>query len=358
MSNDNHAFPWYWKLSDLDKVQKNGYKVFSCFSCGGGSSMGYKLAGYDVIGNCELDEKINEIYKANNHPRFNFCMDVRDLLELPNDKMPEELFSLDVLDGSPPCSVFSVAYVKEKREERWGNEQQFAEGQKLQRLDDLFFFYLDLANRLRPKVIVAENVKGLISGKAKGYVNEIIKKFKEIGYTVQIFMLNSVHMGVPQKRERVFFIARRNDLNLDNIKMSFDEPQINFGDVRTEHGIPFREGSRYAGLMQYRKPDDDSIKDIEMRISGKYRGFTNRIVQDNEPFPVVTGGSSLLRGYDGTRVTEKDLSNVQTFPQDYDFGPDRTGRSVQFITGMSVPPVMMAQISKQIQLQWLNKLKK
>ena len=52
-----HRFPWKWRLSDLKDVEKNGKKVFSCFSCGGGSTMGYKLAGYTVVGNCEIDEE-------------------------------------------------------------------------------------------------------------------------------------------------------------------------------------------------------------------------------------------------------------------------------------------------------------
>ena len=62
-------FPWRWSLADLAKRPKNGCRVFSCFSCGGGSSMGYKLAGYDVVGNCEIDPDMMEVYKANNHPK-------------------------------------------------------------------------------------------------------------------------------------------------------------------------------------------------------------------------------------------------------------------------------------------------
>ena len=50
-STTDHKFPWKWRLSDLEDVPKNGKTVFSCFSCGGGSSMGYKLAGYKVVGN-------------------------------------------------------------------------------------------------------------------------------------------------------------------------------------------------------------------------------------------------------------------------------------------------------------------
>ena len=53
---------YIWNLEDLKNIQKNKYTVFSCFSCGGGSTMGYKLAGYNVIGNCEIDKKINDIY--------------------------------------------------------------------------------------------------------------------------------------------------------------------------------------------------------------------------------------------------------------------------------------------------------
>ena len=64
-----HKFPWKWNLADLKEVPKNGKTVFSCFSCGGGSSMGYKLAGYTVLGNCEIDPDMEKIYKENHHPK-------------------------------------------------------------------------------------------------------------------------------------------------------------------------------------------------------------------------------------------------------------------------------------------------
>ena len=54
-----------WKLKDLEKVEHNGYKVFSCFSCGGWSSMWYKNAGYEVIGTCEIDPEMDGVYQAN-----------------------------------------------------------------------------------------------------------------------------------------------------------------------------------------------------------------------------------------------------------------------------------------------------
>ena len=63
--------------------------------------MGYKRAGFDVIGNVEIDPKINAMYVKNHQPKFNYCMDLRDFNKLK--ELPEELFSLDILDGSPPC---------------------------------------------------------------------------------------------------------------------------------------------------------------------------------------------------------------------------------------------------------------
>ena len=135
-------FPWKWKLEELDKRPKHGHSVFSCFSCGGGSSMGYKLAGFDVVGNCEIDPDMMKVYKQNNHPKHPFLMDVRDFLKLPDEKIPDELFRLDVLDGSPPCSVFSMAG---DRKSGWNVEKTFREGQAKQRLDDLFLFFIAIA---------------------------------------------------------------------------------------------------------------------------------------------------------------------------------------------------------------------
>ena len=182
-----------WYLKDIVNIPKNNYKVFSCFSCGGGSTMGYKLAGYEVIGNCEIDKKINEIYVKNHHPKYNYCMGIQEMNKLK--EFPDELYNIDILDGSPPCSTFSLCG---EREKNWGKNKKFREGQTSQVLDDLFFEFIDLADILKPKVIVAENVKGLIQGNAKGYVNLIIKKLNEIGYNTQLFLLNAARMGVPQ----------------------------------------------------------------------------------------------------------------------------------------------------------------
>lgn len=341
-------FPWKWNLTDIDSRPKNGCKVFSCFSCGGGSSMGYKLAGYSVLGNCEIDPEMMKLYKTNNHPKYSFLMDIRQFVDLPDEEIPDELKNLDVLDGSPPCSVFSMAG---SREDAWNVEKSFREGQAKQRLDDLFFHFINVAKKLKPKVVIAENVKGLITGKAKGWVNQIIKAFDEAGYDVQIFLFNASLMGVPQKRERVFFIAHRKDLDYPKLTMRFDSKPIPFEKVREPYGKALSTDTVASKLMKYRIPSDRCLQDINKRVRKSGSGFTSPINHDDEPVQTITAGGYCFRMCDGLLMTDKDIISCQTFPQDYDF----MNQSVQYVCGMSVPPVMMAKISEQVYLQWLRK---
>ena len=346
-ASTEHRFPWKWRLEDLEKVEKNGYKVFSTFACGGGSTMGYKLAGFTVLGNCEIDPEMAAVYKENHHPRFSFNMDIRDFNEMGG--YPEELLDLDILDGSPPCSTFSTSG---KREEGWGVEKRFREGQKMQRLDDLFFAYIRTAEILKPKVVIAENVEGLIKANARGYVSEIARGFDEAGYTVQLFLLDAQTMGVPQRRRRVFFVGHRKDLDLPKIRLDFREPLIKFGEVRSEHGVPLSEGSLFAELIQKRKKGDAAFSDISLRERGSVNGFNSRINEDSKVAATNASGGTYVRFYDGERYSKEDWINTQTFPQDYNF----LNLSTQYICGMSVPPVMMAQIATQVREQWLDLL--
>ena len=159
-------------------------------------------------------------------------MDLREFNKL--EDLPEELHHLDILDGSPPCTTFSMAG---KREKTWGQKKRFREGQAEQTLDDLFFVFLDTVEKLRPKIVIAENVEGMINGNAKGYINLIAKRFREIGYDVQLFNLNSAYMDVPQNRKRIFFVA--NNQNFPKISMSFQNDLIRFGECRSVEGKSF-----------------------------------------------------------------------------------------------------------------------
>ena len=222
----DHKFSYKWNLSDgypAPGIEKHGLKVFGTFICGGGSTMGYKLAGFEHLGGVEIDPQVADVYKANHNPKYLYVEDIRDFAD--RSEYPAELYNLDILDGSPPCSSFSMAG---NREKDWGKEKVFREGQAKQRLDDLFFDYIKLAKKLQPKVVIAENVKGMLQGNAKAYVKRVKYEFEQAGYKVQLFLLNAASMGVPQKRERVFFICQRNDLKFIPLKLAFDEKPIQY----------------------------------------------------------------------------------------------------------------------------------
>jgi len=334
-------FSWKWTLDEIR--QDKPVTVFSTFSCGGGSSMGYKRAGFEVVGNVEIDPRMNALYQKNLHPKHSFEMDLREFNALPNGQLPEDLFRLDILDGSPPCTTFSMAG---QREKTWGKAKMFKEGQKMQRLDDLFFVYLDTVEKLRPRICVAENVSGLLKGNARGYVREVIQRFRGLGYEVQLFQLNAARMDVPQIRERAFFVANR--CGFPKLRLDFDHEQIPFGSVRSERGKEPKPGI-YKDLLSYRTPQDVCIADIYERIRGRRSGYNNKIIQDDRICCTLPANASHYRGCDGMLLSDEDCRNVSTFPQDYDF----TDGSAQYTCGMSVPPNMMANIATAIWEQWL-----
>ena len=340
-----------WYLEDIENVQKNNYKVFSCFSCGGGSTMGYKLAGYDVIGNCEIDKKINDIYVKNHHPKYNYCMGIQEMNKLK--KLPKELYNLDILDGSPPCSTFSLCG---EREKNWGKNKKFREGQTSQILDDLFFEFIDLANILKPKIIVAENVKGLMQGNARGYVNLIIKKLNEIGYNTQLFLLNAARMGVPQRRERLFFIAINKSINVSKIKLEFNESPIKYGEIKDSNYKLLNQDTLTYERWKKRIARDVKLSDtIKRTEKGKISCFNTQYLKDDRtPATIAAGGSPPLRYDVPGYASDKDIITIQTFPQDYDF----MGMNVQYVCGMSVPPIMMKKIAEQIKVQLLDKMQR
>ena len=336
----------------------HGRKVLSCFSGGGGSSMGYKLAGYDVVGGVEIDGRMADCYERNLKPRFLFRGDIRDLVTA--EGLPEELFGLDVLDGSPPCTSFSTAG---KRERDWGKEKKFREGQKCQVLDMLFFDFIALAGRLRPKVVVAENVMGLLRGNAKKYVARILRDFVFVGYNVHFRVLKSERMGVPQARERVFFFALRDDLCM-GLEMSsglvdrHPELDIRFGELP----IAFRE---IEGLVSPEEPKaltpcflpyvdfvKPGCKFGDVVPKGSY--FNHRKIHRDLPLPTIAGCSERhLIHCDGKRfLGATELMLGSSWPLDYDFG----GSNVGYICGMSVPPVMMAQVALRMKELWLDKI--
>ena len=349
----DQQFPWDWTLEGQPFTKDKG-KVFSCFACGGGSTMGYKLAGFDVIGCNEIDHRMMAAYKANHSPRYAYNEPIQEF-KLRED-LPRELYELDILDGSPPCSSFSMSG---NREKDWGEEKVFREGQAEQVLDTLFFDFIDLAEKLKPKVVIAENVRGLILGSAQRYVDKILKSFDAAGYYVGFQLLNACRMGVPQHRERVFFYGIRKSLYtglfadlFDSepvLDLGFNERQILFGEFKDEHGVDENITPWVKERLDNMIPSDKSLSDINERLHGKVSGFNLQLVGDDELFPCLDATAPFFRKSDSLQCTTADYSRAGTFPSDYDF----CGNKPKYIIGMSVPPVMIAKIATRVYDQWL-----
>lgn len=346
-----HKFNYEWTLENAN-FKKNKGSVFSCFACGGGSTMGYKLAGFDVLGCNEIDPKMIEAYRTNHNPKYSFLESIQDF-KLRED-LPEELYNLDILDGSPPCSSFSMSG---NREKDWGKDKKFREGQVKQTLDTLFFDFIDLAKKLKPKVVIAENVKGLLMGNAKEYVKEIYKEFDKAGYYCQHWVLDASKMGVPQRRERIFFICLRKDLSkkflyqkdmfteVPKLELNFNEKEIPFKIIQEEKVQRIKLSDSH--LKHWLKANN-SGRSFETKNKTKFGFFYKAIKQ--LPLATITSGSYYSIENKPELLTSNEFCKSGTFPLDYNF----LNNKPQYLIGMSVPPVMTAQIASQIFNQWLN----
>ena len=355
----NHKFPYNWTLKDANFTKDKG-TVFSCFACGGGSTMGYKLAGFDVLGCNEIDPKMIEAYKTNHKPKYAYLEPIQTF-KLRKD-LPKELYNLDILDGSPPCSSFSMAG---NREKDWGKEKKFREGQANQILDNLFFDFIDLAKELQPKVVVAENVSGLMMGSAKSYVIRIHEAFKKAGYQLRVepYLLDASKMGVPQRRKRVFFIALRNDLSenfMESVDMfqiapkldlEFNEKEIKYKEIERPGTIQDNIIHIPEGILPYWKKIKEGRSCSDAHEKGHY--FQELKLDRNRSLPTLRAGSNSYYHYkEERRLYDIEIIYGGSFPKDYNF----INTKPIYLIGMSVPPVMVAQVATNIYNQWLSKI--
>ena len=172
---------------------KDKFTVVSLFAGAGGMDKGFFDAGFEILWANDFDKFAVETYKKN----LGNNIVLGDITQIPSNEIPD---NPDVVIGGFPCQGFSVNNTKRSME------------------DQRNFLYKELLRVVKdkkPKVFVAENVKGLLSME-KGKVIEMIKRdFEDLGYKVDYKILNAADYGVPQARERVIIIGNR--LNLENI---------------------------------------------------------------------------------------------------------------------------------------------
>ena len=314
--------------------------------------MGYKRAGCSIVAANDIDPEMAWHYKRNLNPPNYYLCPIRDLV---TKDLPAELFELDILDGSPPCSTFSMAG---NREKSWSKKKHFREGQATQVLSDLFFDYLDLVERLKPKVAIAENVKGMILGNAKGYTKMVMQRLKEIGYRPQLFLVNAADCGVPQRRERVFFCALRNDIQKPLLKLAPKHRWISAGEAckdlqeltaaEVEETKPDESAKRYWPFTK----QGETFEEAYFKKTGKKAFYNHFRLPEITACPTLSSQSHCYTHYSECRkLTFREWKRLGSFPDDYHAKTDKIGK---YMIGMSVPPKMTEAVAREICQQWLG----
>ena len=364
-------------LKDVyDASAQNKFSVISTFAGGGGSSTGYRLAGGNILCVNEFVEEARNTYREN-YPNTPILPD--DINKLSGQEFLDisglDVGELDILDGSPPCSAFSMAgnvsHGKgNTHKDAFGKTKGYSDIKEVSNIEDLFFEFLRVADVLKPKVIIAENVAGLTMGEAKQYFNKIQNTFEKIGYDVCARVLNSAYFGVPQTRSRVFFIGVRSDITL----------QIGLTFMNIESIFPTENKSMVIlkDALNNLEYDDEEIKTLTEKFTNtaywkdtgskmplnpdkvltgcdfhpKGHHFNLKRVSLEKPAPTLTamGSNDTTAGAfhwnEPRKLTIGELKRIQSLPDDFVLTGKWNQQSERI--GRMVPPLLLKSIADSV----------
>jgi len=367
----------YTLQDTLDSEKRNLFNVLSTFAGGGGSSTGYRLAGGKILAINEFVEEAQNTYREN-YP--NTTIVPGDIKELTGTYLMEQagvkVSELDILDGSPPCSAFSMAGSVSHGEGRthadaFGKTKQYSDIKGVSNVEDLFFEFLRVAKDIKPKVIIGENVEGLTMGEAKEYFHKIQNTFEEIGYLVVADVLNASYFGVPQSRKRCFFIGVREDV-ADAIGLNFmtmyqlypdkNDVQTTLGEAISDIVNEDKEELDYLfdkispekavgkTLMKMPKDPDKVLTGMDYHEKGHH--FNLKRSSLRKPCPTITAMGNLA-GVAGTchpiedrKFTIKELKRIMSLPEDFKLTGKHKQQSERI--GRMVPPLMMKALAESV----------
>ena len=372
--------------------------LIDLFSGCGGLSLGFEMMGFNVSLAIERDINAATTYKQN-HPNTKMIVDdITQIKDLSN--LVDCSTSIDGIIGGVPCQGFSLSGNRDKNDPR----------------NSLFVDFVRFVNYFRPKFFVIENVIGILSMKTKDNrltKNVIIEECDKIGYNVEVFTLNAAEFGVPQSRQRVFFIGLRNDIPYDKDKIEpkgflfgnnqitieqaiMDLPQIKAcegTEVAEYTAQPMNDYQKWARrnsdkvynhvAMRHTKrlverfeqiKFGQSVADVPEEFQQRKRGEANKIsgksfAQNNmrpfpdRPSPTIPASfqSNFVHPYINRNYTAREGARLQSFPDTYVFYGKRTNMSweknlsqYQQI-GNAVPPLLARAVAKSL-LDFFNNL--
>ena len=290
-------------------------KGFSFFCGAGGSSIGYKQAGIDIIGGCDIDLKQILTYQKYQNPKIMINDDIRSFID--NDY--SFMYNLDIIDGSPPCTNFSKSNTK--RSNKQFKELDYIEGSVCQKIEELTLIYLQVVYKYQPKFFILENVINL-NKQYKTLLNDYIYKSKiQDKFELICTYLDPKDLGAYTSRPRLFIIGvpKHSKYTLTNInKTKFNMDEIN-------------------KILEWEPITAPSILNIyqNLKKENKKRYFERVIVDVEDGIGVITTSPIFMNPNEPKQITIKSLAKIQGF--NYDFNGYKNS-NIAYSIGMSVHP--------------------
>lgn len=359
----------------IDDVKRSSsrelFTVVSTFAGGGGSSTGYRLAGGKVVAINEFVEEAVATYSLNFPDTKVILGDIKNIkgtdLLAAGKINPGEL---DILDGSPPCSAFSSSG---KGKKGWNREKKYSDGKTVTNIEDLFLEYIRIAEDIRPKVIVAENVEGITSRAAIEKLRDFVTGFERIapGYRMVYQVMDASKFGVPQSRMRTFFVGVRNDvfeaLGLEEYELArkvYPAPSTSQGvsigsaiegidndPAEVQMLLDFCENSfqkKFVETMAF-----NPTKTLKPGIvNGKLSCFNMKRPAPNRPSPTLTqmgqqrSASGVMHYAANRKLTIKEMKRIMSLPDDYELTGTFDQQAERI--GRMVAPKMMCALATSI----------
>ena len=361
-------------------MNKKKYSVLDLFCGAGGLSRGFIDAGFSVKLGVDFDEMALETFAKNHEGAVAMKLDLFDLnnVEKIKDFFNENNYALDVLVGGPPCQGFSLAGPRQIDDSR----------------NVLYRAMVKTARELRPKVVVLENVPGMIQLHGGLVKDKIIKDFTELGYTMgEPHILYAPVYGIPQIRKRVVFVG----LLHSKKEYTYPKPILTpeeyvtceqaIGDLPALIDIvgekvqdyPVEAQSDYQKAMRKNSDkiynhegtihDPKTKKFIAMVSEGKnYKSLPPEYAgiykyhealtryHSKKPSPTINTGHRSHFHYKWNRVpTVRESARIQSFPDDFIFMCSKTSQYKQ--VGNAVPPLMAQAIAEQLKKNLWKKIK-
>lgn len=353
---------------------KNCKKVIDLFCGCGGFSKGFEDAGYEVAMALDSWEDAIQTFNINHKKPVGITKNIYDFT---NDEIKEFAIKNNVVGiiGGPPCQGFSMVGKREANDKR----------------NTLYLQYVRFVEQVRPEFFILENVKGLLTLEKGYFKTEIVERFSELGYNVTYKVLRACDYGVPQKRERVFFVGLRKDKfknqffnyplpfnhivgteealsdfpSLDNDELSTEykiEPQNKYQKLMRKNSENIKNNDVTIHTEQTKKiismiPDGGNIKALPEEYY-KIRNYSSAFKRMNskEPSTTIDCGHRNYFHYRENRIpTVRESARIQSFPDDFEFLGNKTSQYTQ--VGNAVPPLLAEAIGRAMNVMYNNLIK-